>query len=126
MTDVMGQLFESIVARQRATVLPGRYGGDDDKDQLAFAMSGTSVTLLLGLKVFDDDGGFKLNTSDAGVLQYSPAWIEAVIDELKMSPSTMFEAVKIQETWDAGTLVAGVICFNSETQQVSVHRIAIR
>lgn len=76
--------------------------------------------------MLDANGGFRLGKSDAGYLQYSSAWIRVVIDQLKSDSSTTVEAVKIEEALEAGALVAGVICLNSETQQVSVHRIAIR
>lgn len=64
--QVRSQLFESFVGRYNATLVPGQYGGDYNNDQLAMSESDGKVTLFLGLKLFDSQGGLQLDPASLG------------------------------------------------------------
>lgn len=120
------QLFESIITRQGATLLPGHYGGDANSDQLAIAQSEKAVTLVLGLKVLDATGGLHLSTSPEGYVQYSKPWLEHLVQQLNHDSSTKAAGAAILRALQSDTLVAGVACLDINTQQVRMLRIAIR
>jgi len=44
---VRSQLFESLVKKYGGVLIPGRYGGDFNNDQLGFAEAAENVTLFL-------------------------------------------------------------------------------
>lgn len=60
---IRSRLFESLMQRHGAVLIPGRYGGDYNNDQLGFAEVDGEVTLFLGLKILDDEGGLQLDNS---------------------------------------------------------------
>ncbi|WP_311970806.1 hypothetical protein [Pseudomonas baltica] len=64
--QLRSRLFASLVAKQGANVMPGRYGGGYNNDQLAYQENDGVVTLLLGLKLTGDDVGIQLDTESLG------------------------------------------------------------
>ncbi|MCU1741155.1 MULTISPECIES: hypothetical protein [unclassified Pseudomonas] len=120
------QLFESLVLRQGAALIPGRYGGDYNNDQLAIFESDSNVTLLLGLKFLDAQGGLQLDTASLGPhTQYSKPWLNTLVMSLNCLQETAQLARKIDNAIDKGTLVACVVCLDVETQEVKMLRIAV-
>jgi hypothetical protein len=120
------QLFESLVLRQGAVLIPGRYGGDYNNDQLAIFESNGGVTLLLGLKLLDAKGGLQLDTASLGPhTQYSKPWLNALVASLNCLQETTPLAMKIDSAMDKGTLVACVVCLDVETQEVKMLRVAV-
>ncbi|WPN20786.1 hypothetical protein [Pseudomonas marginalis] len=124
--QVRSQLFESLVGRYNATLIPGRYGGDYNNDQLAISEADGNVTLFLGLKLLDSEGALQLDAASLGPhLQYSKPWFSALIASLKCSPDTVQFSVKIESVLAKILLVACVICMDPVTQDIKLLRIAI-
>jgi hypothetical protein len=120
------QLFESVVKRYEAVVLPGRYGGDYNNDQLAYSEANGKVTLFLGLKLLDSTGGLQLDAASLGPhMQYSESWLLALVRCLEVSSETIEYSIKIKEAMDSRTLVACVACMDTKSQEVKFLRIAV-
>ncbi|EJM15016.1 hypothetical protein PMI21_03444 [Pseudomonas sp. GM18] len=123
---IRSRLFESLVQRHGAVLIPGRYGGDFNNDQLGFAEVDGEVTLLLGLKILDDEGGLQLDNSSLGPhVQYSTSWLKALIQCLKLDSETIGYSMKIEAAMSRGSLVAGVICMNGKSQEIKMLRVAV-
>lgn len=124
--QVRSQLFESLVGRYNASLIPGRYGGDYNNDQLAISEGDGDVTLFLGLKLLDSQGGLQLDAASLGPhIQYSQPWLSALVASLKCSPETVQFSVKIESALAQNFLVACVVCMNPVTQDIKLLRIAI-
>ncbi|MCQ2993174.1 hypothetical protein NLO88_06915 [Pseudomonas syringae] len=124
--QVRSQLFESLVGRYNAILIPGRYGGDYNNDQLAISEDDGSITLFLGLKLLDSQGGLQLDAASLGPhVQYSKSWLSALVASLKCSSGTVQIAVKIDSALAQSLLQACVVCMSPATQDVKLLRIAI-
>ena len=120
------QLFESLVDRYKATLIPGRYGGDYNNDQLAISEGDGNVTLFLGLKLLDSQGGLQLDAASLGPhVQYSKSWLCALVASLKGSSDTVQFAVKIDSALTQNLLLACVVCMSPVTQDIKLLRIAV-
>jgi len=115
-----------MVAKYNALVLPGRYGGDYNNDQLAIVEGDGKVTLMLGLKLLEDNGGLQLDNASLGPhTQYSNSWIRALVGCLSCNPETENVSVKINQALEAGALDAVVLILNQDSHQVSLLKINI-
>lgn len=122
---IRSSLFESITLRDGCELIPGRYGGDYNNDQLAIRKNGDSVILLLGLKLFDKSGETYLDKSSLGpFMQLSAPWLDALVQCLKIDSATTKFAEIIEHARREGQLVTGIACLNKETNDVQIIRIA--
>jgi hypothetical protein len=123
---IRSRLFESLVQRHGAVLVPGRYGGDYNNDQLGFVEIGGEVKLFLGLKILDDEGGLQLDSSSLGPhLQYSIPWFKALVQCLKLNSESVEYSSKIEIAMGRGSLLAWVICMNSSSQEITMFRVAV-
>lgn len=123
---IRSRLFESLVQRHEAVLVPGRYGGDFNNDQLGFVEKDGEVTLFLGLKILGDEGGLQLDNSSLGPhVQYSTFWLKALIQCLKLDSETVGYSNKIEAAMGNDSLVAAVICMDGNTQEIKVFRVAV-
>lgn len=124
--QVRSKFFESLVGRYNATLIPGRYGGDYNNDQLAISEDNGNVTLFLGLKLLDSQGGLQLDAASLGPhVQFSKPWFCALVASLKSSADTVQLAVKIDSALAQNLLLACVVCMNPVAQEVKLLRIAV-
>jgi hypothetical protein len=124
--QVRSQLFESLVGRYNATLIPGRYGGDYNNDQLAISEADGNVTLFLGLKLLDSQGALQLDAASLGPhLQYSKPWFSALVASLKVSLNTVEFSIKIESALSQKLLVACVVCMDPVTQDIKLLRILV-
>lgn len=120
------KLFASLVGKQGAVVLPGRYGGDYNNDHLAYVENGDTLTLILGLKVLEEEGGVHLDNASLGPhTQYTKPWFMALIGSLAQDPETKSIAVRIEKSLRDDMLVGAIICLDQATQQVSMFKVEI-
>lgn len=126
LANLRQQLFQSLMTRQGATMLPGHYGGDENADELAIYQNDKSVTLLLGLKMLDATGGLQLAKSPSGHFQLSAEWIKELKGQLQRDPQTQAQGQAIQKALENNSLVAAVVCLSAPTRQVKVIRLEIR
>lgn len=123
---VRSQLFGSLVEKYGGVLIPGRYGGDFNNDQLGFAETAENVTLFLGLKILDGEGGLQLDSASLGPhVQYSAPWLKALVQCLKLNAETTQYSTKIEAAMSRGSLVAGVICMNDNSQEIKMFRVAV-
>jgi hypothetical protein len=123
---IRGRLFESLLQRYGAVLVPGRYGGDFNNDQLAFTEKDGEVTLFLGLKILGGEGGLQLDDSSLGPhVQYSKSWLKALVQCLKLDSESVGCSAKIEAAMINNSLVAAVICMDSNSQEVKVFRVAV-
>ncbi|WP_342308090.1 hypothetical protein WLF14_21550 [Pseudomonas fluorescens] len=124
--QVRSQLFESLVGRYNATLIPGRYGGDYNNDQLAISEADGNVTLFLGLKLLDSQGALQLDAASLGPhLQYSKPWFSALVASLKVSLDTVKFSINIESALSQTLLVACVVCMDPVTQDIKLLRILV-
>lgn len=124
--QLRSRLFASLVAKQGANVMPGRYGGDYNNDQLAYQENNGVVTLLLGLKLTGDDGGVQLDTESLGPhTQYTKPWCSALVQCLLLNPESVPYGEKIKVALDSGKLVAEVVGMNAETHAVFMIKVEV-
>lgn len=123
---VRSKLFEWLVNKYGGVLIPGRYGGDFNNDQLGFAEAAENVTLFLGLKILDGEGGLQLDSASLGPhVQYSAPWLKALVQCLKLNAETTQYSVKIEAAMSRGDLIAAVICMDSNSKEMKVFRVAV-
>ena len=123
---VRSRLFQSLLKKYGGELIPGRYGGDFNGDQLGFVETAENVTLFLGLKVLDGEGGLQLDCESLGShIQFSMPWLKALVQYLKLNSETVNYAVKIEAARSAGSLIAVVLCMDGSSGEVKVFRVAL-
>jgi hypothetical protein len=121
---IRSSLFESIVLRYGFRVIEGRFGGEYNNDQLALKEQDGRTLLLLGLKATSPKGDLQLDQMSMGpFLQFSPEWISAVIQSLKLSQSQYANAVAIEQARNSKKLDLVVLLFIKGTEDVKFLRV---
>lgn len=115
-SGLRSRLFESFVTRQGATVLPGRYGGDYNGDQLAYmALPDQKIVLLLGVKVPSKNGDVQLDRYSLGDhMQFSPDWVAVLVFSLALADATKVAASVIADAQRDGRLTTALLILKPE------------
>jgi hypothetical protein len=103
-------LFESVVTRNGFRMLPGRYGGDFQSDQLALQIANGKTTLVLGLLTTSPGGDLQLDRSSmGGHMQFSREWIIGVARALEEEHADPADAETIRNAFREGKLYLGAL-----------------
>lgn len=123
--DLRVDLFKSIVEQDGLTIIPGHYGGEHCYESLAIARTANNtVTLMLGLKVTDEEGNILLSSNSLGAhMQYSPEWIQILIFSLSLSDELKGFSEMIAEAHKTDTLVRGVLYVDKVDAKVKAIRV---
>jgi len=118
--QVRAELFESIMTRNGYEVVPGRYGGEYNNDQIAIQISDDQSSLMLGLKSLNEDGSGQLDTMSLGSnMQLSDEWLDAVVACLDVNPETKVFADKIKIVKSHKSFTRGMVVINLLSKAIS-------
>lgn len=116
---VRSELFESIASRSGFELIPGRYGGDFNNDQLAIKLDEGAAQIMLGLKTLDEDGGVQLDCYSLGnYMQLEDEWLDVAIYSLNKNLDTLRYAIKLKSIVERHDRVKIVAAVNIESQKV--------
>lgn len=117
-------LFESVAVRRGFRILPGKYGGDFQSDQLAIQVANGKTTLLLGPLVTSSDGDLQLDMSSmGGHMQYSREWIIEATRVLTSVYARHEDAETILNSFKNGSLYLGAFLIEKKSGEVKLIRI---
>ena len=117
---IRSELFESIMNRSGYEIVPGRYGGEYNNDQIAIKIDAESATLMLGLKSLNEDGSGQLDAMSLGSnMQLTDEWIEAVIACLNINPETKNFAQKVKAVKAHKDFTRAMVAVNLSTEKIS-------
>lgn len=118
------KLFESLMAKQGALILPGRFGGDYNNDQIAIIRRGAAIDILLGLKILEKDGSLQFDMLSLGAfMQLSRVWLNALIACLKLDANTKVVADEIEAALKDGKLLVGAVYMGREGGNTGVVKV---
>lgn len=116
---VRSELFESIVNRSGFELLPGRYGGEYNNDQLAIKLDENTAQIMLGLKTLDEEGGAQLDCLSLGnFMQLTDDWLDVAIYSLGKTLDNIGYANKLKKIIARSDRVKLVVAVNLDTQKV--------
>jgi len=116
---VRSELFESIVNRSGFELLPGRYGGEYNNDQLAIKLDENTAQIMLGLKTLDEEGGAQLDCQSLGnFMQLTDDWLDVAIYSLGKTLDNIGYANKLKKIIARSDRVKLVVAVNLDTQKV--------
>lgn len=117
---VRTEFFESIMTRNGYEILPGRYGGEYNNDQIALRVDDESSSLMLGLKSLNDDGSGQLDVMSLGAnMQLSDEWLKAVEACLAVNVETADWVGKFRQVVSHPLFTRAMVAINHSTGKVS-------
>lgn len=125
--QLRSKLFINYSERNGAVVLPGRWGGDFNNDQLAIYQTEGGVVLLLGLKTTSaQESEISLDTNSLGsYVQFSAPWLRSLILCLRQDEMFHDFADMIEKSWIGKTLIGSLLVLDTDTEVMSLLRIDI-